>query len=163
MVDWIDENIYIKNCKLMHRSGTQCDNWNFSFHISSDFKFEGFLPNIVCGVGKCFDNVMGMSYDNFKYISRKYGNLDKYIEKYFIGSNFRITRTIDRLRTINLPEGNQLTFINWLGLQPNFEIETLLNDLLGNIDCIQMQTFSVLDIDVEYCLSKGTTDYMLLY
>lgn len=82
------------------------------------------MSNIDVQIFGCvLDSVMGMTIEDFFYLSEEYGieQLAANVMKYFTGLEVQVMRTYKRIPQITLPPGNQLNFRVWLGFQPNYD------------------------------------------
>ncbi|OHT07001.1 hypothetical protein TRFO_24801 [Tritrichomonas foetus] len=105
--------------------------WKIFFSISIN-EVECTPCNNVA-VGPMLDPVMGISRDDLFYLEGKLNEVDWtfWISKYFVNMRFMANKSGNKLQGINLLMGNQLTFINWVCLQPQFGVDkTAIDSIL---------------------------------
>jgi hypothetical protein len=90
-------------------------------------------------LGAVLDPLMAMTVEDYLALTSRFGNLDGYVRRFYERAAFDIGWRGRELLAISLPPGSQLTFLNWLGLQPNFDIGMLVGAVLatddGELDC----------------------------
>lgn len=84
--------------------------------------------------GPTMDTVMGMTIQDYLRLCEEYGDLEPLVIKYFTRNKFMMRRSTDRVLSISLMPGNQLTFKNWLGLQPSFDHREIMRVIMDNIE-----------------------------
>jgi hypothetical protein len=87
----------------------------------------------VMAVGKILDPVMSMGIEDYCFLCRRFGNLNPQVSRFFEKGVFDVTLEWRCIGSIFVPSGCQLTFLNWLGLQPGFDIRTLRGMILVRV------------------------------
>jgi hypothetical protein len=79
--------------------------------------------------GPLLDPVMAMTVGEFLFLETKFGSLRDHISRFWTHSSFDVVRCDLKPISLSLPPGCQLTFLNWLAMQPSFDIDTLRTTL----------------------------------
>jgi hypothetical protein len=82
--------------------------------------------------GALLDPVMAMTVGEFLFLEAKFGSLSDHVARFWTHSSFDVVRCDLKPISLSLPPGCQLTFLNWLGMQPSFDIDTLVATLSEN-------------------------------
>lgn len=104
--------------------------WHFFFTVS--IGNDKTLRNVE-GFGNIFDNVIGMSIDDFIFLSNELGDLSADLTRYFTNGFFMIKISFKRIEAIQLQPGNQLTFLRWFGLMCKYPEDVIINTLLSRV------------------------------
>jgi hypothetical protein len=109
--------------------------WRIGFHLTevtsrncscwSDPESEE-----ITAMDSLLDPVMAMTVEDYIFLRRHRPDLDDYVRKFFEKSLFDIVRIEIKIASISLIPGCQLTFLNWLGLQPGFDADELSEILM---------------------------------
>jgi hypothetical protein len=75
---------------------------------------------------------MAMTIGEFLFLETKFGSLSAHVARFWTHSSFDVVRCDLKPICLSLPPGCQLTFLNWLGMQPSFDIDALLATLTEN-------------------------------
>jgi hypothetical protein len=82
--------------------------------------------------GPLVDPVMAMTIGEFLFLESKFGSLSEHVTRFWTHSSFDVVRCDLTPISLSLPPGCQLTFLNWLGMQPPFDIDALVAILTEN-------------------------------
>jgi hypothetical protein len=117
------------------RCPTIIQQWRIDFHLR-EFDISLFpQPETqnISAVGSVLDLVMGMTFSQYQFLRDHWPTLDDYVRLFFNQSIFYVNRVLVKIDRITLAPGCQLNFLNWLGMQPGFDIDEL-KDLLMTQD-----------------------------
>jgi RNA polymerase subunit RPABC4/transcription elongation factor Spt4 len=122
--DWFLDSDYCPSCSSPDIS----PQWQISLTIQNSKPSKILTLDVR---GPVFDPLMAMTVDEYLDLVSHYGDLSSYVQRFFEWSCFNVgIRDRDLLAISPIP-GSQLTFLNWLGLQPNFEIDELFQIVMG--------------------------------
>ena len=121
-----------ENCRtIINDPDASCDRCNtrydflkpvWRFYFRNDDKA---YPYSFIAIGDVLDNIMSMTINDFLYLKDKLSEIDweQYISNYFLNFQFLIEYDFQRIRSINLPVGCSLDFINWICLNTHIGLE----------------------------------------
>ncbi|OHT02794.1 hypothetical protein TRFO_29993 [Tritrichomonas foetus] len=84
--------------------------------------------------GRILDSIMGMTAEDFVFLARNHDDIIVQAEKFFYRMPLFLDIRYNRVLNISLPEGCQLNFLNWLGLQNGYDTSEIISELLSRYD-----------------------------
>jgi hypothetical protein len=123
-VEWDNDTWINTDCPICGRSYDSLSPiWYSILNVENSRPIHVFGPQM--------DSIMGMTIESYLSLCQHFGDLSDLVVKYLTANTFLLSQNVDRVLTISLTPGCQLTFVRWLGLQPGFdrnEIEVMLLD-----------------------------------
>ena len=103
--------------------------WLFIFNIVSNSTDLIKKQEKCRAKGRILNPIIGFDAETYEQIKDRFPSLVDFFKLYFEKSKFLVEITDKDIINIQLPPGNQLSFVKWLNFQPDFDYETFSSAL----------------------------------